>query len=127
MIHPHYQTPHRAIVIQGVWACILVITGSYRVLVARIVYTEWIFFAIMALGLLSLRRRPGFAAAFRAPLGSALPIAFAAAALLVAANQIVSSPVESLTGLAFVLAGWPVFLLWARRSPAAPGLVANGD
>jgi APA family basic amino acid/polyamine antiporter len=127
MIHPHYQTPHRAIVIQGIWACILVITGSYRVLVARIVYTEWIFFAIMALGLLSLRRRPGFAPVFRAPFGSALPIAFAAAALLVAANQIVSAPVESLTGLAFVLAGWPVFLLWARRSPAATSLVANGD
>jgi APA family basic amino acid/polyamine antiporter len=115
MIHPRYQTPHRAIVLQAVWACILVLTGSYRVLVARVVYTEWIFFALMALGLMSLRRRPGFAPTFRAPLGAALPIAFAAAALLVAVNQIASSPVESLTGLALVLAGLPVFILWVRR------------
>ena len=114
-VHSRYHTPHRAIVLQCVWGCVLVATGSYRVLVARVVYTEWIFFALMAIGLLVLRRRTGMRPAFVAPLGSALPIAFAAAALLVAVNQIIASPSESLTGLLFVLAGWPVFFLWARR------------
>jgi len=114
-VHGRYHTPHRAIVLQCVWGCVLVATGSYRVLVARVVYTEWIFFALMALGVLLLRRRTDVRPAFSAPLGAALPIAFAAAALLVAANQIISAPSESLTGLLLVLAGWPVFLLWARR------------
>jgi APA family basic amino acid/polyamine antiporter len=128
-VHPRYQTPHRAIVLQGVWACVLVATGTYGVLVARVVYTEWIFFAAMAIGLLILRRRSGFAASFRAPLGSLLPVSFAAAALLVAANQIVAAPLDSLTGLALVLLGWPVYRLWARRhlSPASRPLIADGD
>jgi len=34
-VHPSYQTPHRAIVLQGVWACVLVATGTYGVLVAQ--------------------------------------------------------------------------------------------
>lgn len=126
-VHSRFRTPHRAIVIQGVWACVLVLTGSYRALVARVVYTEWIFFALMALGLVALRRRPGFAPAFRAPLGIALPAAFAGAALLVAVNQIVAAPAESLTGLVLVLAGWPVFQLWLRRDTSPSPIVANGD
>jgi basic amino acid/polyamine antiporter, APA family len=127
-IHPRFHTPHRAIVVQGVWACVLVLTGSYRVLVARVVYTEWIFFALMAAGLLVLRRRPDFRPAFHAPFGAALPLAFGVAALLVAANQILATPAESLTDLALVLAGLPVFYLWARRRASTSStLVAHGD
>ena len=103
------------------------LTGTYRVLVARVVYTEWIFFALMAVALLVFRRRADFQPAFRAPLGSALPIAFAAAALLVAVNQIVAAPKESLTGLALILVGWPVFFLWARRTITPSPVVADGD
>ena len=55
-IHPRFHTPHRAILLQGVWAVILVSTGTYRALFTRVVYTEWIFFALMAAGLVSPAR-----------------------------------------------------------------------
>lgn len=126
-VHPRFRTPHRAIALQAVWACALVLTGSYRTLVARVVYTEWIFFAIMAIGLIMLRRRTSFLPAYRAPLGIVLPIGFAAAALLVAARQIVVTPMESLTGVVLVLAGWPIYALWGRRSPLPSHVLADGD
>jgi basic amino acid/polyamine antiporter, APA family len=126
-IHPRFGTPHHAIALQAVWASVLVGTGTYRALFTRVVYTEWIFFALMALGLVLLRRQPAFAPPFRAPLGIALPIGFAIAALLVAVNQIVSAPFESLTGVALVLAGWPVYRLWVRRASAAAPVAAAGD
>ena len=126
-VHARYQTPHRAILLQAVWACVLVGTGTYGVLVARVVYTEWIFFALMAIGLLLLRRRRAFAPVFRAPLGIALPVVFAAAALLVAANQIAAAPLDSLTGFAFVLSGWPVYKIWARHGLTSNPLLADGD
>src|SRR6185436_2334655 len=44
-VHPRFQTPHRSIVLQAVWSSALVITGTYRQLFTRVVYTEWIFFA----------------------------------------------------------------------------------
>jgi APA family basic amino acid/polyamine antiporter len=127
-VHGRFHTPHRAIVAQAVWACALIVTGKYGVLVARVVYTEWIFFALMAIGLLLLRRRAGFAPAFRAPLGAVLPIGFAAAALLVAGSQIVATPAESLTGIALVLVGWPIFVLWMRwRAAPSTRLIPDGD
>ncbi|NIP79115.1 MAG: APC family permease, partial [Gemmatimonadetes bacterium] len=58
-VHPRYRTPHRAIVLQAVWASVLVSTGTYRALFTRVIYTEWIFFGLMAVGLILLRRGPG--------------------------------------------------------------------
>jgi APA family basic amino acid/polyamine antiporter len=106
---------------------VLVLTGSYRVLVARVIYTEWIFFALMAVGLMILRRRAAYAPVYRAPLGALLPAVFGGAALLVAANQVIAAPIESLVGLALVLGGCPVYLLWARRTVLPSRLLTDAD
>jgi APA family basic amino acid/polyamine antiporter len=58
-VHPVYRTPHRAIVVQALWAAVLVATGTFRVLFTRVVYTEWLFFGLMAVGLVIVRRRAG--------------------------------------------------------------------
>jgi APA family basic amino acid/polyamine antiporter len=115
-IHGKYRTPHRAIVLQAIWSAVLVATGSYRVLFTRVIYTEWLFFALMAVGLLVLRRRGklrGAGPAMRSPL---LPSVFAIASLAIVVNQVVSDPAESVVGLSLVLAGLPVYFLWTRNS-----------
>ena len=50
-VHPRFRTPHRAIVLQAIWASVLVWSGTYRQLFTRVIFTEWIFFALMAGGL----------------------------------------------------------------------------
>jgi APA family basic amino acid/polyamine antiporter len=110
-VHPRFQTPHRAIVLQAVWSSVLVLTGTYRALFTRVIYTEWIFFAAMAVGLLLLRRRPGYAPAYRVGGGPMVPLLFAAAAAFVALSQIVAEPANSVVGLLIVLAGLPVYAL----------------
>lgn len=112
-VHPRFGTPHRAIVLQAVWSSVLVATGTYRALFTRVVFTEWIFFALMAIGLLLLRSRPGYAPAYRVRGLPVVPLVFAAAAAVVAVSQIAARPRESVTGLLLVLAGLPVYVLWA--------------
>jgi APA family basic amino acid/polyamine antiporter len=114
-VHPTFRTPHRAIALQAVWASVLVATGTYGGLVTRVIYTEWLFFAAMALGLLLLRRRAGHRPAYRAPGGPVVPLLFAASALFVAGNQIAAQPRESTIGLVLVASGLPVYLLTQRR------------
>jgi APA family basic amino acid/polyamine antiporter len=126
-VHPRFRTPYRAIVLQGIWASVLVATGSYQVLVARVVYTEWIFFALMALGLIVLRRRSSYEPTYRVPGFPILPIAFAVVSLLIVANQLLARPIEALTGLLLVLVGWPVYHLWLRRAPLPSRALSHGD
>ena len=115
-LHPRYQTPHRAIVLQAVWASVLVVTGTYRALFTRVIYTEWIFFGLMVLGLFLLRRRPGYEPTYRTWGYPVLPAIFILASLFIVANQIVSEPRNSLIGLGMVALGLPVYFLWGKRS-----------
>jgi len=117
-VHPRFGTPHRAIVLQAIWSAVLVATGTYRALFTRVVFTEWLFFAVLAAGLVLLRRRPGYAPAFRLPGAAALPLVFAAVALFVAVSQIAAQPRDSALGLLLVLAGLPVYVWWTRRRPS---------
>ncbi len=114
-IHPRWHTPHRALVLQALWATVLVATGSYRELVARVVYTEWIFFAVLALGLLRVRRRPDYRPAWRLPGAPVVVATFVLAALAVAGEEVAARPGARLAGLALVAAGLPVYLYWTSR------------
>ncbi|MCX6614686.1 MAG: amino acid permease [Acidobacteria bacterium] len=117
-VHPRFHTPHHAILAQAVWASILVATGTYRALFTRVIYTEWLFFALMTVGLLRLRFRPSVpsTASRRASLYPLVPVVFIISSLTVVANQIVADPLESAKGLLLVAAGLPVYYLLARRA-----------
>jgi APA family basic amino acid/polyamine antiporter len=114
-VHPTYRTPHVAIALQAIWSSVLVLTGTYRALFTRVVYTEWIFFALMAASLFFLRRRSDYTPAYRMPAYQLLAGLFVISSLTIVVHQIFSEPGESLTGLALVLAGLPVYWFWTRR------------
>ncbi|MCJ7582786.1 MAG: amino acid permease, partial [Candidatus Aminicenantes bacterium] len=115
-VHSKYKTPHRAIVIQCVWSSVLVATGSYRVLFTRVVYTEWIFFGLMGIGLIMLRRRKDLQRGYSIWGYPVIPIVFSLFSFVIVINQIISSPKESLFGLSLVLIGFPVYYLWTKKS-----------
>ena len=118
-VHEKYRTPHRAIALQAVWSSVLVVTGTYRALFTRVVYTEWIFFGMLAVALFVLRRRAAYAPPYRAWGYPFLPALFAVATAAIVLNQVIHEPIGSALGLGFVLAGLPVYYIWARdkRTP----------
>jgi APA family basic amino acid/polyamine antiporter len=122
-VHPRRQTPYLAIAAQALWSCVLVATNSYRELFTRVVYTEWLFFALLAAGLFVLRRRPDYRPAFSTPGYPIVPLLFIVAAAGIAINQIRSDLRGSAIGLGLILLGLPVYLVWVyQRSRKA---VAN--
>lgn len=123
-VHPRFATPHHAIVLQALWASVLVATGTYRALFTRVVYTEWIFFGLMAGGIFLLRRRPDYAPMYRAWGYPVLPVVFIISTAVIVANQLIADPWESITGLAIVLAGLPFYYFRVRR---ARGRTATGE
>ena len=113
-LHPVYQTPDRAIILQGAIASVLVATGSYRTLFTRVIYTEWVFFALAAFGIILMRRRPGYAPAWKMPLVPIAPILFVIVSLLIVANQIRSNWQNAAVGLAIVATGFPAYYFWRK-------------
>ena len=113
-VHAEHRTPYLAILMQAAWSSVLVLTGTYGVIVSRVIYTEWIFFAALALGTMMLRRRPRYAPAFRAWGFPVAPAVFALVCFAIVLNQMATDPRESVTGLALVAAGLPVYYFWRR-------------
>jgi basic amino acid/polyamine antiporter, APA family len=121
-LHPRFGTPVRAILIQAAWASVLVLTNTYGELFRRVVYTEWIFFGLLAVGLVILRRRPAYDPPFRMAAAPVLPILFALSCAAIVLTQVIDDPVNSLIGLAAVAAGLPIYYFWlAPRAGRAPG------
>ena len=114
-LHPKYQTPDRAIILQAIVSSVLVATGSYRALFTRVIYTEWIFFALLALGVVLMRRRPGYAPAWRMPLVPIAPMLFVIVSAMIVVNQIRADLTNSAIGLAIVASGFPAYYLWNKR------------
>jgi APA family basic amino acid/polyamine antiporter len=113
-LHRRHRTPYVAIAMQAIWSSLLVLTGTYGVIVSRVIYTEWIFFAALALGTIALRRQRRQAPAFRAWGVPVVPVLFALVCLAIVLNQIATDLRESATGLALVAAGLPVYFVWRR-------------
>ena len=118
-VHERFRTPSRALLVQGTWAAVLVWTGTYGAIVSRVVYTEWIFFGALAIGMLRLRRASSYRPAWRAVGFPVAPLAFASVCAAIVVNQVVHDPRESLTGLGVVAAGLPVYFLW-KFAPGTP-------
>jgi APA family basic amino acid/polyamine antiporter len=118
-VHPVFGTPHRAIVLQAIWSSALALTNTYGALFSRVIYTEWIFFALMAAGLMRLRRRPGYQPAYRIFGYPIVPMTFVVASVVIAVMQMSASPRDSLIGMAIVIAGLPVYGVWSRPRSGA--------
>jgi basic amino acid/polyamine antiporter, APA family len=121
-LHPRYRTPGAAIVMQGLWAVGLLVTGSYGALLDYVVFCDWIFFGLAVVSLFVLRRQdqaagvPDPPGAFRVPGWPVTPLLFVLAAIYVVVGSISSNPRNALLGVGILLLGVPVFLYWQRRS-----------
>ena len=129
-LHPRRQTPYLAIAAQAVWACILAATNSYRALFTRVIYTEWLFFALLAAGIFILHRRGRYTPRFLAFAYPALPAISFLTSAAIAGNQIWAAPRDSFFGLGLLLSGLPVYFFWSHRNtiktlPEAPALPKN--
>ncbi len=115
-LHPQRQTPHLAIAAQAIWACVLAATNSYRALFTRVVYTEWLFFALLAAGIFILHHRRQYQPRYLRPLYPLVPAVSLITSAAIAANQIRATPLDSAIGLGLILLGLPIYFVWSHRS-----------
>jgi APA family basic amino acid/polyamine antiporter len=104
-LHPRFNTPAKAIVLQGVWACGLVLAGSIGALVNGVVFADWIFFGLGAASLFVFRKRAQSATTFRTPGYPFVPFFFVLAAIIAVASAVTTYPVESVIGVGMLAAG----------------------
>ena len=117
-LNPRSRVPVIAIVMQGLLATVIALSGKYEQILNYVVSVDFIFFGLTAMCVFIFRRRlqgthidgplarvPGH------PLTTAL---FIAVCWLVVINTVYQYPRNTLIGLAILLAGIPAYFLWQR-------------
>jgi len=118
-VHPRFGTPHIAIVIQGVWAGLLTLTGSYEQLFTYVTVVNLIFWIAGTASVFRLRKtRPDLPRPYRTWGYPVVPALFIITLSGILLNTLVARPVESAAGAGLTLLGVPVYYFWQRRNHA---------
>ena len=115
-VHARFATPIPSLLGQGLWASVLVLSGTYEQLFTYVVFASWIFYALSNAGVLILRKRnPDAPRPYRTWGYPVTPIVFIVFAMALVVVSIVENPRDSLVGLAMILSGLPAYWYWKRK------------
>jgi APA family basic amino acid/polyamine antiporter len=111
------RVPVVAIVLQGVAAAVIALSGTFGQILGYVVSVDFIFFGLTGAALFVFRRRdPQQPVAFKAPLHPITTGLFVAACAMTVVATVWNNLTNSLIGYAILLAGVPACLYWQRKN-----------
>jgi basic amino acid/polyamine antiporter, APA family len=114
-IDPVSHTPNNALWIQGIWACLLVLSGSFDQLTDMLIFAAFLFYGATALGVFILRvKEPRAERPYRVWGYPVVPAIFILFCIGLVVNTIISQPREAGIGLALILSGVPFYYYWTK-------------
>ena len=119
-VDPRYRTPAVAIIAQGIWSGVLVLSGSLSQLVTYTGFAVVLFSGVAVAGLFVLRRRqPHVVRPFSAWGYPWAPGIFIVVSTVIVGNEIWRNPGTSTVGLALIGVGVPVYFLIRGRTTSS--------
>ncbi len=110
-VHPRFRTPVNAILVQSSWAVVLLLFwGTFEDLITYVVFTDWVFFGLTAVGIFILRRKyPDFPRPYKTLGYPVVPLIFISITFLFVINSLVEKPLHAWSGLVLMLMALPVY------------------
>ena len=115
-VHPRTRAPIVAILLQGGWAIMIALIGTYAQVVNYVIAMDCIFFGLTAICLFVLRRRESTPASYEVPGHPWTTLLFVVAQWLIVLSTFAHDPKRAFVGLAIALAGLPIYFLWRRQN-----------
>ena len=115
-VHPKFHTPGNAIMIQGLWASVLALSGTFEEIITLVVFVNFMMWIAASSTVFVLRKKqPELERPYKVwgyPYVPAFFIIFSSAILI---NTFFESPQQSLMGIGLTLLGIPAYLYWKKN------------
>lgn len=114
------NVPGNSLLWQGIWASVLVLSGTFDQLTDMIIFAVFIFYGATTLGVFILRRKmPNAHRPYKVWGYPVVPAIFILFCIGLFANTIVARPREAAIGMILILSGIPVYYFLKRKYPKA--------
>ena len=114
-VHPKFHTPGNAIMIQGLWASVLALSGTFEEIITLVVFVNFMMWIAASSTVFVLRKKqPELERPYKVwgyPYVPAFFILFSSAIMI---NTFFESPQQSLMGIGLTLLGIPAYLYWKK-------------
>lgn len=108
--------PATGLIIQGVWASILCLSGTYNDLLDYVIFAVLIFFVLTISGIFVLRhKRPNVERPYKALGYPIIPAIYILVTSFILVILLIYKPTYTWPGLIIVLLGVPVYYLWKKK------------
>jgi APA family basic amino acid/polyamine antiporter len=116
-IHPKFGTPHTSLIAQGVWSCILVLSGTFDTITDYVIFAAWLFYMLGALGIIVLRKKmPNVPRPYKVWGYPYTPILFVIFSFLFLVNSLISDISNAAMGSLLILLGLPLYFWRTSRN-----------
>ena len=112
------HVPVLAIILQGVAAAIIALSGTYGQILAYVVSVDFLFFGLTGAALFVFRARDPASSGFRVPGHPITTAIFVVACFAIVVATVATNAVNSLIGYAILLLGIPACRFWQRKNRA---------
>ncbi len=114
------RVPVGALILQGIWAGILTLSGSYDALTDYVIFASWIFYGLATASVFIFRRRfPDAERPYKTWGYPVVPVIFLIVTAWLLINTLLTTPRQALTGLGLIALGLPVYWYWTRANKTA--------
>lgn len=116
-IHPRFGTPHTSLVVQGIWSCVLVMSGSFDTITDYVMFAAWLFYALGAAGVFVLRKKmPDTPRPYKVWGYPILPALFVIFSFFFLVNTVVSNTENAMMGFILIFIGVPFYFYWKKKN-----------
>jgi APA family basic amino acid/polyamine antiporter len=111
-----HNVPGNSLLWQGIWASVLVLSGTFDQLTDMLIFAVYIFYGATAMGVFILRRRmPDAHRPYKVWGYPVVPAIFVLFCVGLFCNTIITRPREAAIGLILILMGIPVYFLLRKK------------
>jgi basic amino acid/polyamine antiporter, APA family len=120
--------PGFAIAVQGIWAVLLCLSGTYSNLLDYVIFAVLIFFTLTILAIFILRaRKPDIPRPYKTLGYPVIPAIYILTTTFIMVILLIYKPNYTFPGLIIVLLGIPVYYIWKKYSPKSSEIPVNND
>lgn len=111
-----HHVPANALIYQGIWACLLTLSGTYSDLLTYVTFASILFTAMTVVGVFILRKKePHMPRPYKVTGYPLVPIVYILIALAFLIYVVIGDPRNSGIGFVLILLGLPVYFYWKGK------------